>query len=103
MTARTLNRLRQIQVEQARPCACVKALLRFAKERPAESLAHKVAKIIELESVHRDNVSDQRPHKRAAPITHAAVQRRRRRNIIVIEVKKNPSPVRQKRRGVFLD
>lgn len=60
----------------------VKALLRFAKERPAESLAHKVAKIIELESVHRDNVSDQRPHKRAAPITHAAVQRRCGWNVI---------------------
>lgn len=62
MTARTLNRLRQIQGEQARPCARIKALMRFAKERPAESLAHKVAKIIELKSVLWDNISNHRPH-----------------------------------------
>ena len=65
---------------------CIKALLRFAKERPAEGLAHKVAKIIELKSVLRDNASDQRPHKRAAPITHAAVYRWCRRNVVVIQV-----------------
>ena len=58
MTARTLNRLRQIQVEQARPCARIKALMRFAKERPEESLAHKVAKVIDRKSVTRDNISD---------------------------------------------
>lgn len=82
MTARTLNRLRQIQVEQARPCARIKALMRFAKERPAESLAHKVAKVIDRKSVTRDNISDQRPHKGAAPIAHAVIERKSR-NIVV--------------------
>lgn len=62
MTARALNRLGWIQVEQARPCARIKALLCFTKERPAESLAHKVAKIIELKSVLWDNISNHRPH-----------------------------------------
>lgn len=87
MTARALNRLGWIQVEQARPCMCVKALLCFAKERPAESLAHKAAEIIERKSVREDSISDQRPRKRAAPIAHAAVERRSGRNVVVIRVK----------------
>lgn len=77
--------------------------MRVAKERPAEGLGHKVAEIIKLKGMLWDNIPDQRSYKGATPIAHTAVQRRRRRNIIVIEVKKNPSPVRQKRRGVFLD
>ena len=87
MTARTLNRLRQIQVEQARPCACAKALLRPAIQRSTESLAHKATIIIEHKSVLRDNISDQCADKWTAPIAHAAVQRRSRRNDVIIQVK----------------